>query len=127
MGAVNLADQAASRGGANWPTIKDWPTFDDGFLFHAQVSTLTANAFGLHHVHGNVWEWVRDYGDYRHENPSGDGARPSVNPRDAGIRGGGWINLPHVARSANRYVYPRENTDDDLGVRPAMRLPDARS
>ncbi|NOT29666.1 MAG: protein kinase, partial [Planctomycetes bacterium] len=60
IGAVSLADQAAARGGATWSDIKDWPELDDGFVVHAPVERFAPNPFGLHNVHGNVWEWCLD-------------------------------------------------------------------
>ena len=55
------------------------------------VGRKAPNAFGLHDMLGNVWEWVGDrYGDY----PGGtvDGSlRGLVQARSRVIRGGGWF------------------------------------
>jgi formylglycine-generating enzyme required for sulfatase activity len=59
-GAANLADRSAKEAGAPWTGWTEWPEFADGFLVHAPVDCLRANAFGLHHVHGNVSEWCVD-------------------------------------------------------------------
>jgi len=53
------------------------PRFDDGFIYHAPVGTYAANAFGLHDMHGNLWEMCRDYYENRYRSAvrAGDGYR----------------------------------------------------
>ena len=59
-GSAIKADQAAGRERAPWSEIDDWPELDDGYPAHAPVGFSTANAFGLHEIHGNVWELCLD-------------------------------------------------------------------
>ena len=69
------------------------------------VGKLTANKFGLHDMHGNVWEWCED-----RWNP-GDSFRV--------IRGGGWVNYSRGCLSTNRTRRVPEFRDRIIGFRLA--------
>ena len=67
------------------------------------VGSFPANGFGLHDVHGNVWEWVQDCGNDSYRGAPRDGnAWESGDCSRRVLRGGGWIDEPGVLRSANR-------------------------
>jgi len=119
-GAANLLDQFAKRLGAppSWGVPED---FDDGFLAHAPVGSFRANAFGLHDVAGNVWEWCTDpYVDYATATNPGDGRRLATGlPHTRICRGGSFLNPASDARSANRANPSPDYVNHDLGLRPA--------
>jgi formylglycine-generating enzyme required for sulfatase activity len=98
--------------------------FDDGWIVHAPVGALRANAFGLHDVHGNVREWCLDrFAEYRSATPQpGDGRRepPTVGLRVT--RGGSFAYGPAVARAAMRGVQAEDFSKGDLGLRAVRAL-----
>ena len=67
------------------------------------VGNYAANAWGLHDMHGNVYEWCWDwFGNYPAEaqtDPTGP-----ASGSDRVIRGGSWFSVAQNLRSANRSV-----------------------
>jgi uncharacterized protein (TIGR02996 family) len=67
------------------------------------VGLFPANLFGLHDIHGTIWEWVADWYDpeYYQRSPEADPPGPAHGGRRV-LRGGGWSTLASMCRSALR-------------------------
>jgi formylglycine-generating enzyme required for sulfatase activity len=68
-----------------------------------EVGLFPANAFGLHDMHGNLWEWTQDCWNDSYEGAPTDGtAWAEGDCARHVLRGGSWTNLPQAVRSADR-------------------------
>ena len=88
-----------------------------------EVGRFPANGFGLHDMHGNVWEWVEDCW---HDNYSGapeDGSTWTSGKCEYRVlRGGSWSYGPDHLRSANRNRSTPVVRLNDYGFRVARTL-----
>jgi formylglycine-generating enzyme required for sulfatase activity len=97
---------------------------EDGYDDTAPVGSFKPNAFGLHDMLGNVWEWTADcyHDDYQ-------GAPVNGKPRTKGdcryrvYRGGSWVSVPDLVRSAVRNRGRAGLYDTNLGFRLVRELP----
>lgn len=96
----------------------------DGFGDNtAPVGSYQANGFGLHDMHGNVYEWVQDCWSEDYEGAPADGsARPKDNCKRRVIRGGSWWDSPEKLRSALRSTTYTINSGNEIGFRIARTL-----
>ena len=97
-------------------------TCSDGVGKHtAEVGRYEPNRFGLHDMHGNVWEWVEDcWNDSYVGAPANGSAWASGDCSQRVVRGGSWFGIPRNLRSATRYGDHRANRDSLLGFRLAQ-------
>ena len=84
------------------------------------VGSFPANAWGLHDMHGNVWEWCADHWHENYLGAPNDG-RPWIDPgvEDGTrlLRGGSRNFTPWFCRSALRFRRQPDFANDDIGFR----------
>jgi formylglycine-generating enzyme required for sulfatase activity len=89
----------------------------------APVGSFDANAFDLHDMIGNVWEWVQDCWNGSYEGAPGNGrAWESGDCIRRVLRGGSWHNVPELARAAGRVGNMPGTRSGDVGFRLARTL-----
>ena len=89
----------------------------------APVGSFQANAYGVHDMHGNVWEWVEDCrnGSYAGAPSDGSAWRSGDCSRRV-LRGGSWSFTPRGLRSALRNRFSSGSRGNYLGFRVARTL-----
>lgn len=116
---MNGADATAKRSNPGWTTV----ACDDGYLNTAPVGSFTRNGFGLHDLHGNVWEWVEDCYESNYSVQPSDGSAFTQNSCSTRVsRGGSWLNTPQYLRSADRRGDSPGNRIYLLGFRLARTI-----
>jgi len=119
---ANVFDQDSAR---LWP---QWRAFalpqHDGFSFTAPVGSFAPNAWGLHDMHGNAWEWVSDWhgDDYYAHSPVDD----PQGPAEGGVkvrRGGSWHTWSFYARASYRNWNDPDTRYTLVGMRLVRELP----
>ena len=109
---------APYNGGAPGPSLKR----------AARVGTYPANAWGLHDMHGNIYEWCRDW--YHARLPGGvdpdlHDAKDTATRSEHGDvsrsrRGGCWADEGWPLRTAFRLRFEPERRYDHIGFRAAI-------
>lgn len=114
---ANIFDADAAPYWKNWQqnALKG----HDGYAFTAPVGQFAPNAFGIHDMLGNAWEWVSDWHDDRYyaRSPAADPQGPeygSVKVR----RGGSW----HTWSLYTRCGFRNWNTPETRYALVGMRL-----
>ena len=124
---LNSANTFDRESALRWPRWREQAgPGSDGFPFTAPVGSYPPNAFGLHDMIGNAWEWVADwYGEnYYARSPVDDPQGPAegtVRVR----RGGSWHSWPLYSRVAFRNWNTPETRYVLVGFRLLREAPSA--
>ena len=98
-------------------------TCGDQWETTAPAGSFPANAFGVHDMHGNVYEWVEDCVNGSYVGAPSDGsAWRSEDCSRRVLRGGSWFNDPRFLRSAFRNRSTTGYRFNDNGFRVARTL-----
>jgi formylglycine-generating enzyme required for sulfatase activity len=82
----------------------------------SRVGRYPPNAWGIHDMHGNTFEWCRDW--YHPRLPGGDDPDLSTKPARSRVRrGGAWTDDGWPCRSAFRLRFEPERRYDHIGFR----------
>jgi formylglycine-generating enzyme required for sulfatase activity len=103
----------------------DQANYDDSGLGRtSEVGAYPANPWGLHDMHGNVWEWAEDdwHENYRGAPSDGSAWKATRNPRLCVLRGGSCLSNSRYCRSACRGRLVTDNRVDLVGFRVARTL-----
>jgi formylglycine-generating enzyme required for sulfatase activity len=89
----------------------------------APVGSFKPNAFGLHDMAGNAWQWVQDcYHDNYNGAPTDGSAWANGHCSRRVVRGGSWGNVPQYLRSASRDWFSADDRDFHIGFRLGRTL-----
>jgi formylglycine-generating enzyme required for sulfatase activity len=111
---ANVADHSAAQRFPGWNVFP----CSDNYVNTAPVGSFKANAFGLHDLLGNVFEWVEDcwHDDYAAASADGS-ARVEAGCSERELRGGSWFSAPQYVNAAYRNRFEHGYRSSSIGFR----------
>ena len=111
VGQCRFANGADRSTGLRWGA-----DCSDRHEYTAPVGSYAANAFGVHDVLGNVWEWAQDCWRHRYVAGSHDASAGSACELRV-LRGGSRYVGPAGLRSAHRFKHEPVTRNQNTGFR----------
>ena len=111
---ANVADQSAAK------RFPGWNVFPcaDHYVNTAPVGSFKANAFGLHDLLGNVFEWAEDCWSNDYAGAPTDGlARVTPGCAEHEMRGGSWFSAPRYVTVSYRNRFAHDYRSSSVGIR----------
>jgi formylglycine-generating enzyme required for sulfatase activity len=117
----NSADRTSGRI-PGWHFTWQSAPCDDGYGYTAPAGRYVPNAFGLHDMSGNAYQWTADcwHGDYKGAPADGSAWTTGCRGNNHVARGGAWASPPQNLRSARRLSF--YGATGDFGFRVARTL-----
>jgi formylglycine-generating enzyme required for sulfatase activity len=119
---ANVMDSSGKKLFANQPAVTP-VACDDGFQQVSPVGSFPPNAYGLHDVVGNVWEWVADcYAMPAPAEPLDGSPQVSEGCDRRAVKGGSWATVAARQRPQFRGRDPLSRVSQVFGFRIARDL-----
>ena len=97
--------------------------YDKGSTHEVKSQEKKPNAWGLHEMSGNVWEWVWDEYEPNKAEPSKNPVGPLLDGSRRVFRGGSWYDVARFVRVAYRFRLEPGIRSGSLGFRLVRSYP----